>query len=113
MILEQNPKDLAELVWVPGGTFVMGSDPGKLYDFWRLNGWDDYWWKHVELTGELHPHEVELAGFWMYRDPITIEQYFRFMEATGYPAPVDPDNHGEENSAWLMVVLVQEPGSCL
>jgi formylglycine-generating enzyme required for sulfatase activity len=101
MILEQNPKDLAELAWVPGGTFVMGSDPGKLYDCWQLNGWDDYWWKHVELTGELHPHEVQLAGFWMYRDAITIEQYFRFMEATAYPAPLDPDSHGEENSAWL------------
>jgi formylglycine-generating enzyme required for sulfatase activity len=37
----------------------------------------------------------------MYRDPITIEQYFHFMQATGYPAPVDPDSHGEDNSAWL------------
>lgn len=44
----------------------MGSDPAKMSDLWQLNGWDDYQWKHMELTGELYPHEVEIAGFWMY-----------------------------------------------
>ncbi len=43
MMIQQNPIDHAELVWVPGGTFLMGSDPGKMYDLWQLNGWDDYW----------------------------------------------------------------------
>jgi len=28
MITQQNTKDGAELVWVPGGTFKMGSDHG-------------------------------------------------------------------------------------
>ena len=27
-MIQQNPKDDAELVWVPGGTLIMGSDPG-------------------------------------------------------------------------------------
>jgi formylglycine-generating enzyme required for sulfatase activity len=53
MMIWRNPIDHAELVWVPGGTFLMGSDPGKMYDLWQSNGWDDHWWKHVELTGEL------------------------------------------------------------
>ncbi len=34
MMIQQNPKDDAELVWVPGGTFIMGSDPGEIGDLW-------------------------------------------------------------------------------
>ncbi len=37
----------------------------------------------------------------MYRDLITIGQYYCFMEETGYPAPMDPSVHGTRNSAWL------------
>jgi formylglycine-generating enzyme required for sulfatase activity len=65
-MIRRNPIDQAELVWVPGGTFLMGSDPAKMSDLWQVNGWDDYQWKHMELTGEWYPHEVEIAGFWMY-----------------------------------------------
>lgn len=50
--------------------------------------------------GELHPHQVELAAFWMYEQPITISQYHRFMRETGREAPVDPNFHGLWNSAW-------------
>ena len=102
MIIQQNTKGSAELVWVPGGTFKMGSDRETLRRLWQQNNWDDHWWQgHVEQTGVLFPHTVEVTGFWMYHDPVTIEQYYRFMQETGYPAPVDPLVHSEENSAWL------------
>jgi formylglycine-generating enzyme required for sulfatase activity len=102
MIIQQNPEDDAELVWVPGGTFLMGSDPGETHDFRRRNNWDDYWLERDgRVRSELSPHEVEVTGFWMYRDPVTIAQYFRFMQQTGYPAPVDPVVHTEKNCAWL------------
>ncbi len=81
----------------------MGSVEAELRRLWRTEGWDDYWWGQVDgadWIGELMLHRVRLDGFWMYRDPVTVGQYFRFMEATGYPAPVDPAVHGRWNSAW-------------
>ena len=54
----------AEMVWIPGGTFRMGSA-----DF------------YVE---ERPVHEVTVEGFWMDRDAVTNEQFGRFVEATGY-----------------------------
>jgi formylglycine-generating enzyme required for sulfatase activity len=102
MMIQHNPKDDAELVWVPGGTFIMGSDPAEIGGLWHRHKWDDYWLeKDGRVRSELFAHEVEVTGFWMYRDLVTIAQYVRFMQQTGYPAPVDPQIHSEENSAWL------------
>lgn len=42
-MIQQNPKDDAELVWVPGGTFLMGRDPNEIGDLWQRNHWDVYW----------------------------------------------------------------------
>ena len=96
----QHSQDGADLVWVPGGTFNMGSAEEDVRRLWATYGWDERWWAQVGGHGELSPHEVEIDGFWMYRDPITIGHYFHFMQETGYPPPVDPTVHGPENSAW-------------
>jgi formylglycine-generating enzyme required for sulfatase activity len=53
-----------DMVWVPGGTFRMGSD-------------DHY-------PEEAPVHEVTVAGFWMDRFAVTTEQYARFVEDTGH-----------------------------
>src|SRR5262245_58623403 len=95
--------DRAELVWVPGGQFVMGSIEADVRRLWQTYGWDEAMWQgHVDCDwcGELYPYEVEIDGFWMYRYPVTIGQYFQFMRETGYPAPVDAQIHGAWNSAW-------------
>lgn len=94
-------RDNAALVWAPGGIFVMGSVEVEVRRLWMNQGWDDYWWPSVRDRGELNPHEVDLTGFWLYRDPVTIGQYFCFVQATGYPAPVDLAMHGPDHSAWL------------
>jgi formylglycine-generating enzyme required for sulfatase activity len=64
-----NPKDGAELVWVPPGSFRMGSDDGD--------------------TDEKPVHEVRITqGYWLYRTEVTHEQYDRFLKAnSGYPKP--------------------------
>lgn len=96
-----NPKDQAELVYVPAGDFVMGSSEDDVRQLWQRYGWDEKLLQpHVYDTGELHPHRVTLDGLWIYRDPVTIGQYFRFMQETRYPAPVDPAIHDARNSAW-------------
>src|ERR1700692_1009735 len=54
----------AEMVWIPGGTFRMGS---------------------ADFYPEERPvHEVTVEGFWMDRDAVTNDQFARFVEATGY-----------------------------
>lgn len=76
----------------------MGSDRESTFRLWHRHGWDQRWF-HAQVggddwVGELHPHQVELAAFWMYEQPITISQYYRFMRETGGEAPVDPNFHG-------------------
>jgi sulfatase modifying factor 1 len=52
------------MVWIPGGTFRMGSE-----DFYP----------------EERPfHEVSVDGFWMDCCEVTNQQFARFVEATGY-----------------------------
>jgi formylglycine-generating enzyme required for sulfatase activity len=99
-----NVRDGATAVWVPPGSFVMGSERDAVLGLWEQCRWDPRWvdW-HVGgdgFVGELYPHEVELTGFWMYQQPVTIGQYYRFMEETGMEAPVDPLVHGTRDSAW-------------
>ncbi|MGC2403537.1 MAG: SUMF1/EgtB/PvdO family nonheme iron enzyme [Acidobacteriaceae bacterium] len=53
-----------DMLWIPGGTFLMGSD-----DFY---------------PEEAPVHEVSVDGFWMDRHIVTNEQFARFVEATGY-----------------------------
>jgi len=52
------------MVWVPGGTFLMGSD------------------RHY--PEEAPVHEVTVDGFWMDACAVTNDQFRRFVEETGY-----------------------------
>lgn len=71
------PKDM---VWVPGGTFLMGSDL-------------------VDYPEEGPPHDATVDGFWADEAPVTVAQFRRFVKATAYvtvaertPNPADyPD----------------------
>ena len=53
-----------DMVWIPGGTFRMGSD------------------KHY--PEERPVHRVTVDGFWMDRAPVTNERFARFVDATGH-----------------------------
>jgi formylglycine-generating enzyme len=62
-----------DMVWIPGGTFRMGSE------------------KHY--PEERPVHRVTVDGFWMDRYPVTNARFARFVEATGFTtfAEVPPD----------------------
>jgi formylglycine-generating enzyme len=66
-----------DMVWIPGGTFLMGSD------------------KHYPEEAPVHKKRVE--GFWMDKYTVTNEQFARFVDATGHSTlaerPADPDNY--------------------
>ena len=52
------------MVWIPGGTFVMGDDDGP--------------------PDESPAHSVTLDGFWMDRTEVTNAQFKAFVDATHY-----------------------------
>jgi formylglycine-generating enzyme required for sulfatase activity len=52
------------MVWIPGGTFRMGSD--------------------THYPDEAPAHDVTVAGFWIDRTQVTNAAFRRFVKATGY-----------------------------
>src|SRR6187200_2171535 len=62
-----------DMVWIPGGTFRMGSDK-------------DY-------PEERPAHRVTVDGFWMDRFPVTNRQFKEFVRATKHVtvAEITPD----------------------
>ena len=83
-----NPRDGAEMVWVPAGQFTMGCGPDKLDKLWRDNGWEE-----KSKQWEPPPHPVILTrGFWLYRYEVTNGSYQKFTTAAqrqveGWRAP--------------------------
>src|SRR5882672_2384142 len=71
------PSPYTDMVWIPGGTFLMGSD------------------KHYPEEAPTHRATVE--GFWMDKYAITNEQFARFIEATGHVTsaerPPNPEDY--------------------
>lgn len=54
----------ADMIWLPGGTFRMGSDS--------------------HYPEEAPAHDVEVSGFWIDPHPVTNAQFAAFVAATGY-----------------------------
>jgi len=84
-----NPKDGAEMVYVPAGEFLMGSTEGEGYEY----------------DGERPQHTVYLDGFWIYKNLVTVAQYRKFCQATGRQMPEEPDwqwqdDHPIVNMIW-------------
>ena len=60
-----NPEDDAEMVWVPAGDFLMGSaDTDTSAD-----------------ANEKPQHSVYLDGYWIYKYPVTVQQWAQFCTA--------------------------------
>jgi formylglycine-generating enzyme required for sulfatase activity len=80
-----NPKDAAEMVWVPAGGFTMGGTEG---------------YKDQEPQ-----RSVYLDGYWMYKYEVTVAQYRKFCEATKREMPEAPrwgwkENHPMARVSW-------------
>jgi sulfatase modifying factor 1 len=62
------------MVWIPGGTFTMGSDQ--------------------HYAEEAPTHKVTVGGFWMSRCAVTNTEFEKFVDATGHVTlaerPADP-----------------------
>lgn len=84
-----SPAPAADMVWIPGGTFFMGSD-------------------HHYLE-EAPQHQVHVDGFWMDRYPITNAMFRRFVNATGYVTFAEIAPRAEDYPGALPEML--HPGS--
>jgi formylglycine-generating enzyme required for sulfatase activity len=85
-----------DMVWIPGGTFTMGSD------------------RHY--PEEAPAHRVSVAGFWMDKFTVTNEQFRRFVAATGHvtlaerpPNPADYPGAKPEMLGAASVVFRKAP----
>jgi len=71
------PPPADTMVWIPGGTFLMGSDH--------------------HYPEESPAHKVKVAGFWMSRHTVTNREFARFVEETHYltvaERPANPDDY--------------------
>jgi formylglycine-generating enzyme required for sulfatase activity len=77
------------MVWIPGGTFRMGSD------------------RHY--PEEAPVHRVTVDGFWIDRTPVTNAQFREFVEATGYVTFAEIPPKAEDYPGALPHML--KPGS--
>ena len=85
-----------DMVWVPGGTFLMGSE-----DFY---------------PEERLVHQVTVDGFWMDAHPVTNAEFRRFVKATGHVTvaeqPPDPADYPDADPELLVPgALVFRPTS--
>ena len=76
----------AEMAWVPGGSFLMGSE-----DFY---------------PEERPVHRVRVDGFWIDTKPVTVAAFRRFVKATRYVTlaerPLDPDQYPDADASLLV-----------
>lgn len=84
-----DPRDLEQMVFVPGGKFMMGS---------------------CRYEDEQPQHEVEIAAFRIAKHLVTNQLYARFVAATGHKPPLHWDskvppreinNHPVVNVSWF------------
>ena len=67
-----NPKDGAELILIPAGSFLMGD---------TLTG------KYARYNAALQLHRVYLDSYYIYKNDVTVGQYYKFCTATGREFP--------------------------
>ena len=94
-----NPKDNAEMVWVPGSTFTMGSATRVS----EGEGGDE---GNPELA-----HQVTLSSYWIYKYDVTVAQYRAFCVATTRTLPEFPNNElsWKGKTGWDDPALQQHP----
>ncbi len=87
-----NPIDGATMIWVPSGTFTMGSSTG------------------IGSINQQPAHQVTLSGYWLYKYEITVAQYLAFCTVTGHTLPSFPSDYSWYGKiGWTDPTLQQHP----
>jgi formylglycine-generating enzyme required for sulfatase activity len=90
-----DPKGI-EQVWVPAGSFVMGTSEAAAQDVLTLK---PPWWVKSELPSEQPQHEVHLtSGYWIDRYEVTNAAFQAFVDEGGY---LKREHWSEAGWKWL------------
>jgi len=87
--IAQNSIDGAEMVFIPEGEFIMGSDKSK---------------DSLAYGNELPQREVYLDGYWIYKYEVTVAQYFKFCNETGHKMPPEQPDWGWQDNHPIVFV---------
>ncbi len=94
-------RDGSELVWVPAGSFPMGSTDAEVAELlMSYSGPED------DLIGLLYRAEipqrmVEMDGFWIQKHAVTNVQYRAFCDSTGREFPPGSDQGDYHPVVWV------------
>ncbi len=79
LLLELAPGVTLELVCVPAGEFLMGSDKAQ---------------DPLAFDDELPQHRLHLPEYWIGKYPVTVAQFAAFVKATGYKTTAEQRGGG-------------------
>lgn len=65
------------MVWVPPGSFMMGSTQEQIDIQWTQHGWDETWKQYAER--EQPAHMVQSDGFWIGKTEVTVGEWRSVM----------------------------------
>ncbi len=103
----KNRKDGAEMILIPGGSFLMGSTKEEVDAQFRETGLPEDWKEHTR--DEEPRHKRTLKPFYIYKYEVTNEQYKAFIDASGHRSPphwkgkkypTDKGNHPVVEVSW-------------
>jgi serine/threonine protein kinase len=78
------PRAPPGMVWVPAGTFRMGSSSTELIEVKRICRQSTLHWPCPDYKEEQPQREVWVEGFWIDQNEVTNDQFTAFVEAAGY-----------------------------
>jgi prepilin-type N-terminal cleavage/methylation domain-containing protein/prepilin-type processing-associated H-X9-DG protein len=82
----KNPKDNADIIFLPAGSFTMGGDNGTIAN-------------DPNNSNQNPAHTVNLSAYYVYRTEVTVAQYQAFCTATSRAMP-SPPGSTEFTPAW-------------
>lgn len=101
-----NEKDGAEMVWIPAGEFTMGSTEEQIKAFTPEDYGNTFMIRQNQpILAEMPQHIVNLSGYWMYKNVVTVAMYRRFCDENQRQMPDAPTwgwigNHPIVNVTW-------------
>jgi len=106
-----NSVDGAEMVWVPGGDFLMGSTDEQVaveverYERFEKGKKDAYSFAAGKwvFDSEKPQRKVYLDGYWIYKYPVTVAQYRKFAQDTNRKMPTAPSWGWNDNHPMVMI----------
>ena len=75
-------QDGSTLIPLPGGEFLMGTDPADAQQMA-----DAYGWRLTRFQDESPVHTVQLDPYFISQYPVTVAQYDRYLQETGARPP--------------------------